>query len=250
LSNVIKTKAIILSSIRWKESSKIVTIYGDQTGKIKIIARSALRSNSSFAGKLESLFLVEVVIDVKDTRSLQVLREIDVINPFSKLRVDLKILPYALALLEIINQVFDESHPDEVFFNFVLEMIQAIIENKNPQNVYIYFLLKLSSYMGFKPVLENCTSGDISLCDEKVFLSISQGTIFCRRCLLESINPISFKKDQFLYLKNLQNVNHRRIKSVDNSRNDFAQIIQCLLKYMNFHLEQNINVEALQLLNS
>jgi len=249
LGNVIKSRAIILNSIRWKESSKIVTIYGEQTGKIKVIARGALRSNSPFAGKIESLFFVELLIDVKKSRNLQVLKEIDVIDSYQNLRMDIKIFPFALSILEIVYQVFDEGHTDEIFFNFVLEMINSVTESKHPHNVFIYFLLKLSSYLGFKPALDTCTSGDTSLCDERVFLSISQGTIFCKNCFVESINPISLEKNQFFYLKNLQSLNHRRIKSIEISRNDFAQIIQGVLKYINFHFEQNINVNALQMLN-
>ena len=125
MGNIIKTKALVLSSIRWKESSKIATIYGEQTGKIKIIARGALRSNSFFSGKLESLFLTEVLIDIKSSRSLQVLREIEVIDAFSKLRLDLDKFPFALAIVEVINQIVDQGHPDGVFFNFILEMINA-----------------------------------------------------------------------------------------------------------------------------
>jgi len=249
MANIIKTKAIILNSIRWKESSKIVSLFGEKTGKIKIIARGALRNNNAFAGKLESFFLVEALIETKNSRSLQILREVDVIDSFSKLRLDLAVFPYIMSILEIIYQVFDEDQHDSVFFNFVLTIMGACIENKNPQNIYIFFLLKLSSYLGFKPYLDTCTSGDISLCERNVFLSISQGAIFCRKCLVESINPISLKKDQFLYLKNLQNTHHRRISDIEISRNDFAQIIQIIIKYINFHIEQNINMEALQLIN-
>lgn len=248
MADLIKTKAIILNSIRWKESSKIVTIYGEQTGKVKLIARGALRSNSPFAGKLESLILIELLIDVKKSRSLQIIKEIDVLNSYSNLKLNLQVFPVALSLLEIIYQVFDEAHTDDVFFNFLLEMMDAVAQNQNPQNILIYFLLKLASYLGFKPSLQKCISGDISLCDERVFLSISEGHIFCKNCFVESQNPIALKKDQFFYLKNLQNINHRRIKSIEISRNDFAQIIQSLLKYINFHLEQNVNVDALQLL--
>lgn len=249
MADIIKTEAIILSSIRWKESSEIVTIFGKSTGKIKIIARGALKSNGPFAGKLQSLFFVEVIIDSKKSRTLQILKEIEVINSFSKIRLNFKIYPYVLSVLEIVHQVFDESQSDEVFFNFIIEIINAFTENTSPENIFIYFLLKLSSYLGFRPYLENCTSGDISLCEDKVFLSISKGTIFCKKCFVESENPLLLQKEQFFYLKNLQNIHHRRIKSIEIHRSDFAQIIQNLLKYINYHIEQNLTIAALNLIN-
>ena len=55
MAELIKSDAIILHSIRWQESSKIVTVYSREWGKIGLIARGALRPKSPFAGSLESL---------------------------------------------------------------------------------------------------------------------------------------------------------------------------------------------------
>lgn len=248
MGSIIKTKALILNSIRWKESSKIVTIYGAQTGRLKIIARGALRNNNSFAGKLETLYLAELLIDSRNSRTLQILKEIDVLNTFQKCRLDFNIFPYALSVLEIVNQICEETQADEVFFNFILTIIESINETNKPENIIIYFLLKLASYLGFKPALQHCTSGNFEHCDHRVFLSITDGSIFCKNCIIESKNLLVLTKDQYFYLKNLQNINHRRIKDVVISRDDFAQLIQIVVRYINFHLERTLNIEALQLL--
>ncbi|HHJ52190.1 MAG TPA: hypothetical protein ENJ89_03250, partial [Caldithrix abyssi] len=55
LSALHKSNAIILSAIRWHDSSKIITLYAREWGKIKVIAKGALRRTSPFGGKLETL---------------------------------------------------------------------------------------------------------------------------------------------------------------------------------------------------
>lgn len=248
MTTTIKTKALVLGSIRWKESSKIVTLYSSKLGKIKVIARGAYKNNSPFAGKLESLQLCELIILVKESRTLQILKEVELLNSFNSVRTGLDRLPFGMAILEIINQVFEEPQPDEVFFDFVIEMLQALTKIKSPANVLLYFLLKLSSYLGFKPSLQNCASGDISKCANKVFLSMENGRVFCRNCPSSYSNTIALQKNQFFFLKNLQNLNHRRIINWEIARSDALSLIQQLINYINFHLENNIHTKALQLL--
>jgi len=248
VGTAVKTKGIILNSIRWKESSKIVTVYTEDLGKIKLIARGVYKNKSPLAGKVETLFLAELIIDEKKSRTLNLLKEIDVVNTFSDIRLDMKIFPFSLVLLEIIKQLLDDSSPDSAFFNFFLEMQMALSRNKNPENVLIYFLIKLSSYLGFKPSLKKCYSGDFNLCDQKVYLSMSEGNISCKVCNKFALNIIPFKKDQFLYLQKIQKINHRQILKVTDDRIDFFQIIQNLLRYVNFHIDKEIKTDSLNLL--
>lgn len=249
MADTVKTRALVLNSIRWKESSKIITVYTENLGKIKLIARGALRNNSPFAGKIESLFLTDLIIDEKQSRTLNILKEADVLNTFTKIRLDYKIFPFALTIMEIIAQVIDDAQPDSVFFEFILEMLMAFLEIKYPEVVLIYFLLKLSSYLGFKPLLDKCTSGDLNKCDPKVFLSMSEGDISCKKCTKSAKNIVPFSKEQFLFLQRTQKINYRFISEINESRADFIQIIQNIMRYINFHFEKEIRINSLQLLN-
>ena len=69
----IKTQALVLNSIKWKDSSRIVTLFTHQQGRIKVIVHGAAREKSRFRGKLETLNLLECLIAYRKSRSLQVL---------------------------------------------------------------------------------------------------------------------------------------------------------------------------------
>jgi DNA repair protein RecO (recombination protein O) len=250
VSEKIKTKALVLNSIRWKESSKIMTLYARHFGKVKVIVRGVYRKNSSFAGKLETLMLLDAIIDVKESRSMQILVETDVDNAFMDIRTDLKLLPYGLVILELINQLFTEPQKDEVFFDFIIEMLSGISVSKYPENILLYFLLKLSSYLGFKPALQTCVAGDLSKCDSKVFLAIMEGHVYCKNCNSSSATPLALTRDQFFYLKNLQMQNHRRIKNWGYTMEGAFQLIYLLVDYINYHTDYNLHIDALRLLNN
>ena len=249
MTTLLKTKAIVVNSIRWKESSKIVTVYSEEFGRIKLIARGALRKGNSLAGKIETFFLIEAVLDIKKNRTLNLIKEADVLDTYPEIRLNMKLFPFGFSLIEILNQVLDETHPDPIFFNFVLVMLNTLKISKSPEVILIYFLLKLSSYLGFKPFLEKCESGDVNQCSSKVLLSMSNGRVSCKNCASNSIHPIAMDRGQFFFLKSLQQVNHHRIKNHEKFRSDSFQIINIILRYINFHLDKEIKVKSLQLLD-
>ncbi len=248
MPQIIKTKALILGSIRWKESSKIVSLFTADHGKIKVIARGALRKKNTFGGKLETLNYIEAIINEKKSRSLQILNDMDILDSFNSLRMQYEKLPYALTILEIIQQVFDENITDKIFFNFLVELIRAVEKSDNAQTVLWYFLLKLSSYLGFKPQLTKC-----ALCKKTTFLqpvklSVENGRLYCRECSVNTLLNITVTPQTLAILQNLQNYPYKKIADFTAPPNKNQNITDLLLKYLNFHLDKQLSIRSLQLL--
>ncbi len=78
---------------------------------------------------------------------------------------------------------------------------------------------------------------------------MENGQIFCKNCPTTFPSPLPLQKEQFFFLKNLQNLNHRRIRKWESARPDSLYLIQRLIMYINYHIENDIQVEALQLLS-
>ncbi len=248
MSGIIKTSALILHSIRWKESSKIVTFYTREKGLIKVIVHSALKKNSIFAGKLESLTLVNIILDYKESRSLQILRDSEVSNSFSKLKSDYGIYPYALLILELINQIFDFEQEDSIFYDFTIVMLKELEKKTDTNIVILYFLLKLASYLGFKPAFDLCLGKSNIRCAPKVFLDLQNGSVFCRNCELQQSISLPLKKNEFIFIQNLQKQHHRRISSFKETTENTLDLIYKLLNYLNRHLDKDLKTESLQLI--
>lgn len=244
----LKTRAIVINAIRWKESSKIVSLYSEKDGLLKLIARGAFRKNNPLAGKLETLCLLNVDYISKKSRSLQILVESELVESYRHLRLDLFRLPYALSMLELIQQTFDEGQADPLFFKFLLEMINSVALAEHPENIFIYFLLKLASYLGFKPQLQQCSAGSAEACANLVYLDLQYGSVSCAHCNPGRSSGILFNKDEYLYLKNLQSINYRRIRTLVLFHQNSKEIIRRLVKFLNYHLGANLKLESLSLL--
>jgi DNA repair protein RecO (recombination protein O) len=245
-----KTAAFVLGSIRWQESSKIVSLYSRELGKIKVIARGALKPKSPFGGKLEALSLTEVVIAIKQGRSLQILTQADLLEPFNMIRQDLSKLPYALAMLEVINQTLDELHPDTVFFDFCLELFDSINRVKIPELVFCYFLLKLSSYLGFKPALEACSSCQKSPPETPVNFVLEKGVVYCHNCMNASVVSVILHEAEWRFVQQLQKHPHRRLEEFQLPLPQSRNITSLLIDFLNYHLDRKLCINALEFLLS
>lgn len=248
MAELIKSDAIILHSIRWQESSKIVTVYSREWGKIGLIARGALRPKSPFAGNLESLNYVQTIVATKPTRNLQILTGIDVLESFNALRLNLKQLPYALALIELLDQVLEEHEQDAVFFDFIITMIQSLEKSTQPEIIFWYFLLKFSSYLGFRPQLQKCHICNTTTANGYVKFNLPQGAVFCDDCSANSSGGVKLTCANWYFLKELQKHPHKKIHGFSVEHKSYFNYTSVLIDYLNLHLEKNISVRSLQLL--
>ena len=64
---IVSTDAIVLRSMKYGETSKIVTLYSKKFGKIKVIAKGARSAKSKFGASLEPMMHSSVIFYKKGT---------------------------------------------------------------------------------------------------------------------------------------------------------------------------------------
>jgi DNA repair protein RecO (recombination protein O) len=178
----IKTTAIVLKSIKWKDSSKIVTLYTREAGKISIIAKGIRQVKSNYGGILESINLVEVVIYFSSKRQIQILGAASLENAFSQLKRDIEKTGYTYAILELISILIPMGSADKVFFDFLKTVLEEMEGIKDPRIIFWFFMLKISSYMGFRPDLNTCASCMGDLDGMNLDFSFQKGGVICKNC--------------------------------------------------------------------
>ncbi len=248
MAEILKSPCIILRSMRWQESSKIVTVYAREWGKTGLIAKGAFRPKSPFAGKLESLNLAEVIISHKDTRQLQILTDIRILHSFNHLRLQADALAYGLAILEVLDQTLEEHQADTVFFDFSAFMLQSLERTKRPEVVFWYFILKLSSFLGFRPQLQSCHSCQATSSTGKATFNLANGSVFCAACSSNSVGGVQISNTEWQFLKHLQTFPHKKIAQFPDSFESSHHYTTLLLDYLNLHLEKQLNLRSLELL--
>ena len=83
-----KTEAVVLKAVKYRETSKIVTLYTKKFGKINAVAKGAMLTTSKFGASLEPMSYILAVLYKKETREVQFLSQADLIKPFLSLYSD------------------------------------------------------------------------------------------------------------------------------------------------------------------
>lgn len=155
-----KTRAIVLHQIKYTDSGIVAQLYTKNFGRLSLLIKGmrnkkAGRQNVFF----QPMFILDLVIYYKNTRELQVLKELSVSYSPSDIHLNIRKSTVAIFLGEVLVSVLREESPNEELFNFLEKSIIYFDRSKEGYaNFHIAFLAGLSSYLGFEPGPRTCES--------------------------------------------------------------------------------------------
>jgi DNA repair protein RecO len=223
------SKAIVLRSIDYQGSSKIITVLSQTHGKIALIAKGAKKPKNKLAGTIEVGNILEVTYYYKASRNIQTLAEASIEYQSLNFRKDFERASILYSTLELISQLIHENEENDQLFLFSSTFIQWLgdAEPVTP-SVFPYVQLRLAQIAGVGLVVQKINE------NETVYLNISSGTL--------TENPdseLSYKltKNQALFLKVGVNSRNTEIFNIDFANVELKQLIHHLDVYFKYHIE-------------
>lgn len=144
------TAAILLRKTRFSDTSLIVTWFTKDLGKIKTIAKGALRPKSRFAGTLDLFFDCEISI-ARSTRSeLHTLREAMLNDPREGLRREYRSVALASYFVELIEITTEPEHPAPELYDLLLRAFAHLDVKPATQRALLHFERELARMMGIQ----------------------------------------------------------------------------------------------------
>ena len=181
---LIKTDAIVLRTRRMGETSKLVTLFTEHHGKLKVTAKGARRPKSKFAGCLEVSWQVHIGCPVRDDRDLHTLTDAEILRARPGLLADLPRLSYAAAACEMVDQLSLDHEPNRRLYQCLTGVLGGIEEVAPVQleALFWYYQLRLAEALGYRPELANCANCGDQLPPEAAWFSPGLGGSICREC--------------------------------------------------------------------
>jgi DNA repair protein RecO (recombination protein O) len=122
---------ILLRRIRYSDTSLILTWFTDLHGKLKAMAKGALRQNSAFAGKLDLFFHCDLLLSFSRKTELHLLREVSVKTTFARIRTDYPRTSAASYFVELVEMVTELDHPAPEIYQLLLRAL-GYLDRQNP----------------------------------------------------------------------------------------------------------------------
>lgn len=189
--SIVKANAIILHSKKQGETSKIVTLYTREFGRLTVMAKGSRGIKSKYLGVLETFNYVDVVFYKKEGRGMQYLSQASIIEPLQSIHARLGKMALASIPCEVIHRGEEENHSHPKLFTLLLDTLVAIDKNdKNLRNIVRTFMMRYLTFSGFEPTLGACHSCGRENLGDTSYFSLLNGAYNCDKCgpLEDSIN--------------------------------------------------------------
>ena len=184
--SVLTSEAVVLRTWPLRESDLIVSFFTRDYGRLKGVAKSALKSRKRFGGALEPMTLARAWFAERPRQELVRLDQLEIVRSPLSGPVDHVRLAVLSFFAELIDEALPEHDPQETVFRLlvsVLELptmpVEAAPETGQPWMPLTYFSLWMTRLMGLLPDVARCTAcGEALHAAEVSFSSYTDG-LFC-----------------------------------------------------------------------
>ena len=160
---LVKTKAIVLSSVKFQEKSLIVKCFTQSHGLKSYFVRDAFstRKSSQKIAYFQPLTILEIEAVHKNKGTLENFKEIKIATPFHSIHTDIFKSTMVMFISEILHQSIHEEEKNEHLFVFLETALHWLDNNNEIANFHLILMLETTKYLGFYP--------DVSDMDLKYF---------------------------------------------------------------------------------
>ena len=165
---LVKTKAIVISSLKYQEKSLIVKCFTQSNGLKSYFVRDAFssrKSNQKIA-YFQPLTILEIEAVHKNKGTLENFKEIKIATPFHSIHSDIYKSTIAMFISEILHHSIHEEEKNESLFTFLETALYWLDNHDEIANFHLILMLEATKYLGFYP--------DVSDIDMP-FFEISEG---------------------------------------------------------------------------
>ncbi|EAR03035.1 DNA repair protein RecO [Maribacter sp. HTCC2170] len=233
----VTTKAIVLSSLKYGDTSLIVKAFTLSDGLKSYLLKGVLASRK---GKLKTAYFqpltqLEIVANHKNKGTLESIREARVTHQYQTLHSDISKNAITLFLSEMLANSIQEEERNEGLFYYMESALQWLDANTEANNFHIYFLIDLTKYLGFYP---DTTS------TEGLYFDLLEAEFTNNLTLSPNI-----KGENLNYFKRFLGINFDTLNKIKMKKANRQELLQSLVLYFELHLQGFRKPRSLAILN-
>lgn len=231
----VKMSGIIISENNLGDYDKMLTMLTPGLGKISCVAKGARRPKSALLAGTQFLCFGEYLM-YKGANTYNI-NSCEMIEVFYNLRTDLDKLNYAVHITKIIQEVTEENQNCYKILQLFLNTLYTLSEtDKNPELIVCTFKLKLLCFLGFTPIVSECTN-----CKQKdrlKYFSLRDNGVKCEECARQDKSALTMSESTANAIKYIVMAPAKKLYSFnlkDESLNELKLITKL---YFNEKLEK------------
>lgn len=233
----VTTKAIVLSSLKYGDTSLIVKAFTASDGIKSYLLKGVLASKK---GKLKTAYFqllsqLEIVAYHKNKGTLESIREAKINYQYQTLQTNIVKNALTFFLAEMLSNSIHEEEDNQNLFDFLEASLQWLDTNDEISNFHIFFLLALSKYLGFYPDTSD---------KNNIYFDLQEGAF----ANILSLNPM-IMGENLIHFKQFLGINFDTIHTIKMNKKQRQELLKLLILYYELHLHGFRKPRSLTILN-
>lgn len=236
---IYNSSAIVLSQMKYAESSVITHIYTREKGLQSFLINGVRKKKARIrAALLQPLSLIDIVAYHKQKGGLQRIKEIKPEISCISIYTDTVKMSISMFLAELIAKCLHEDIPDPLLFDFISNAIQWL-ENtaQNCANFHLVFMAQFSKYLGIMPLVPDAVNYDGFLLNDGVFTQGKTTDIYCIS------SPLLSK------FVGILGSNFDTLESVSLTKSERADLLDAFILFFKLQIEGFTDMKSLKILS-
>src|ERR1039458_6033937 len=181
--SVLTSEAVVLRTWPVHEADLLVSFFTRDYGRLKGMAKAALRSRKRFGGALEPMTLARAWFVERPRQELVRLDQLEILRSPLSAPVDQTRMAVLSFYVEVIDEALPERDPQATVFRLLASVLEQTSASKSeivqPWMALTYFSLWMTRLMGLLPEIGHCiVCGDALVAGEARFNAYADG-LFC-----------------------------------------------------------------------
>jgi len=221
---LVKTKAIVLSKLKYRDNDLIIKCYTEQKGITSYLIKGANKNTKGGSKMAYFQYLTQLIIEenYRENRSLQFIKEIKLHNNYFSLHSNLFKSSIAMFISEVLAEVLKEEEKNQELYDYLETSLQWLDLQDSFSNFHLLFLLNLTKHLGFYPDTNNITSP---------YFNLINGSFE-----LKNHDIYRVSDENISVLKSLLGTNFDKLEHIKLNSKQRQSFLNVLLLYFELHL--------------
>ena len=221
-----KTDAILIRQTDFSETSRVVTFFTREHGKLGMMAKGGRRRRNPFDDSLDLLAESSIVFLKKNASSLQLLTEASLKQRFRPASSAMQPLYAGYYIAELLDGLTEEADPHPELYDAAVVALRRLLQpSAKPLRILARFETQMLRHLGHLPSLDACLKcGRAIQTDRTAVHWVSQGGLLCDRCRSDDFRQDDIHVDTLALLKSLADADEASLGGVQVTERQVAEV--------------------------
>lgn len=234
---IISTKAVVIHTIKYGDTSLIAKIYTQTDGIKSYLIKGAFSNKSKFkAAYFQPLTLLDIEASHNNKGTLNSLKEVRIHYHYQTIPTNIVKQTILMFLAEVLNSSLIEEGNHETLFEYLNTALTWLDTHHKTSNFHLLFLLNLTKYLGFYPETTINGAKYFNLTEGKFSNQLTDGEVL--------------NNEEFALFKSLLGTNFDSIEQLKLNSQSRQQLLTILIHFYELHISGFKKPKSLPILKS